>query len=436
MFRFARGSAFIGKNVRFRGARWESTTTGAAAGTGAEQSFVGKVWQTIRSKITVVHMARAVRVGALGIAIYQAGYQAGLITYAQDPHKIEKGMMAGVIAAAGAENYHPVYHPQHIQVKRVGESLIFAAKQMCKEKINTLTAENKTLEHMINENNKDTKTAEAAADARHKNFELREKLNQNKEALELWETAHSRLKGSWHYVVIDVPTVNAFVTAACPRRVFVHSGLITKLNPTDDELALVMGHEISHFLLQHVEKEQSVAVFLKIAQLVLLTFVEPIGFFSLAYDYLLAKIAEFVDASYSRECEEEADTLGIELTARACYDTRKSIRIFEKLDYVTHQHNLTPGGLPQPLSIEAQGSQPTPVIEEGKKNDNAGEVAEDPHTKEHAAWNDSHPSWDDRLDNVRALSEKYNPQKYSTCTSYLKKYIDSLSASKVLSEIF
>eukprot|EP00599_Poterioochromonas_sp_BG-1_P005530 CAMPEP_0173140788 /NCGR_PEP_ID=MMETSP1105-20130129/5103_1 /TAXON_ID=2985 /ORGANISM="Ochromonas sp., Strain BG-1" /LENGTH=435 /DNA_ID=CAMNT_0014053859 /DNA_START=33 /DNA_END=1340 /DNA_ORIENTATION=- len=432
MFRFNRGYSYTVKGSRFHGRRWESTAastaTGTASAAGTEApSFAQRAWKTVRSKLTAVHFARAIRVGFLGIALYQAGYQAGLITYAQDPHKIEKEMMKGVIFAAGGENYHPVYHPHHIQVRRVGENLIFAAKQMCKEKIRRLELENKDLESTIDANNKEKMfaTEKDKSEARHKNFDLREKLYNNKQELEMWQIAHSRLKGSWHYVVIDVPTVNAFVTAACPRRVFVHAGLLEKIHPTDDELALVMGHEISHFLLQHVEKEQSYDVGLKILQLILLTFVEPIGFFAIAYDYLVATIAQYLDAAYSRECEEEADTLGIELAARACYDTKKGTKMFEKL----HNYATLVGGAPDPLYLEGTSNSNEAVVIDQKTSETNKTEEKEEREKEHASWSDSHPSWDDRIENITALSHQYSPENYSTCKSYLKKYIDSITFS-------
>lgn len=383
-------------------------------------SFALRMWTVIRSKLTIVHFARAARVGFLGVALYQAGYQAGLITYAQDPHKIEKEMMKGVVAATGAKSYHPVHHPYHMQVKRVGDRLIFAAKDMCKEKLERLQEENKALDKEILANNQNTKTKEAAADSRHKNFELREKLFQNNEEINQWETALSRLKGSWHYIVIDVPSVNAFVTAACPRNIFVHSGLLQKLDPTDDELALIMGHELSHFLLQHVEKEQTFDVSLKILQLILLTFVEPIGLFSLGYDYMVGKVAQYLDAAYSRECEEEADTLGIELTARACFDINKSIQVFEKLHNELDLNSLPQTALPNPVNLESEA---TPTA--GKTTKVKEKKNEHKHAKKHAAWGDSHPSWDDRIDNITALTEKHHTQKYRTCQSYLRHYMDS-----------
>ena len=37
----------------------------------------------------------------------------------------------------------------------------------------------------------------------------------------------------------------------CPRHVFVHEGLLAELQPTADELAFLISHEISHVVHAH-----------------------------------------------------------------------------------------------------------------------------------------------------------------------------------------
>ena len=392
--------------------------------TNPENPWFGKqIYLFIRSKLTFLHFVRAARIGFLGFAIYQAGYQTGLIHYAQDPHQIEKEMMKGVITATGADSYHPVYHPYHIQVKTVGERIVFAAKDMCKEKIETLIAENEKIHQEIEAYNK--AKSHHNQEGRKHNFPMVEKIAENEAEILVWKTALSRLKGSWHYVVIAVPSINAFVTAACPRRVFVHSVLMEKLKPTDDELALVIGHEISHFLLEHVEKEQSYNVTLKILQLMLLSFIEPVGILSVLYDFLIAGVATYLDASYSRECEEEADELGMELAARACFDTKKSTKIFQRLSAA-----LT--GSPGPdvaLFSEVPEASKDQDLKKIKKDGSNPLQATNPPVKRKANWNDTHPHWDERIENVNNLSDKFNPDKYRTCHSYLRYYMESITTT-------
>ena len=63
----------------------------------------------------------------------------------------------------------------------------------------------------------------------------------------------------WSVVVIDDPeTINAWCMAG--GRMAIYTGLITKLDPTDDELAQVMAHEIAHALANHTAEKMSMQI--------------------------------------------------------------------------------------------------------------------------------------------------------------------------------
>ena len=60
----------------------------------------------------------------------------------------------------------------------------------------------------------------------------------------------------WSVVVIDDPeTINAWCMAG--GRMAIYTGLIKKIDPTDDELAQVMAHEIAHALAKHTAEKMS-----------------------------------------------------------------------------------------------------------------------------------------------------------------------------------
>src|SRR5215831_20091003 len=64
---------------------------------------------------------------------------------------------------------------------------------------------------------------------------------------------------NWQVAVIDDPnTINAWCMAG--GRMAIYTGIIQKLSLTDDEIAQVMGHEISHALAKHVAERMSVAL--------------------------------------------------------------------------------------------------------------------------------------------------------------------------------
>ena len=63
----------------------------------------------------------------------------------------------------------------------------------------------------------------------------------------------------WSVQVIDDPMmINAWCMAG--GRMAVYTGLLQQIQPTDDELAQVMGHEISHALANHTAERMSVAM--------------------------------------------------------------------------------------------------------------------------------------------------------------------------------
>src|SRR5262245_16601579 len=63
----------------------------------------------------------------------------------------------------------------------------------------------------------------------------------------------------WSVEVIDEPeTVNAWCMAG--GRMAVYTGLLQQIDPSDDELAQVMGHEIAHALANHTAERMSVAM--------------------------------------------------------------------------------------------------------------------------------------------------------------------------------
>ena len=63
----------------------------------------------------------------------------------------------------------------------------------------------------------------------------------------------------WSMKIIDDPeTVNAWAMAG--GKMALYTGLVDKVKPTDDELAQVLGHEISHALAKHTAEKMSVAL--------------------------------------------------------------------------------------------------------------------------------------------------------------------------------
>jgi Zn-dependent protease with chaperone function len=123
------------------------------------------------------------------------------------------------------------------------------------------------------------------------------------------------------------------------HRIFITTSLLHQFISTQDELALVLGHEISHLILGHSSAQNSLEASFRTLEILLLSIDPSEGLLSLAFMTFLASLRGAVGASYSRENEREADELGIKLTAMACYDTKEASRVFHKM----HLQNVESG---------------------------------------------------------------------------------------------
>jgi len=110
-------------------------------------------------------------------------------------------------------------------------------------------------------------------------------------------------------------------------RMAIYTGLIQKIDPTDDELAQVMGHEISHALANHTAERMSNAM---LGQgLALGAGIATDSATVMAGAQGAAMIA--LTLPNSRVSETEADRIGIELAAKAGYDPRAASTLWQKM---------------------------------------------------------------------------------------------------------
>jgi len=143
------------------------------------------------------------------------------------------------------------------------------------------------------------------------------------------QTAHFRpdaMNWRWESNVFHSEQVNAFCMAG--GKIGIYSGLIEKLKITDDELAAVMGHEIAHALREHVREQVSAQQAARLPGMVLAIVTGNQG---------LADLGDMVSdvtltLPKSREAEREADVIGVELAARAGYDPRAAISLWQKMN--------------------------------------------------------------------------------------------------------
>jgi predicted Zn-dependent protease len=134
---------------------------------------------------------------------------------------------------------------------------------------------------------------------------------------------------SWRWevqVINDPKTVNAFCMAG--GKMAIYTGMWDQLKATDDELAQVMGHEISHALLDHTRERMSVARSTSLG-VSLLGAVAGVGSATGQAMGTAAQLA--ITLPNSRESEAEADAVGIQLAAHAGYDPNSAVTLWEKM---------------------------------------------------------------------------------------------------------
>lgn len=163
-------------------------------------------------------------------------------------------------------------------------------------------------------------------------------LNQDRALLERVRTITGRLRPQtavfrqdapgwqWEVNVISSNELNAFCMPG--GRIMVYSGLANNLRLTDAELAVVLGHEIAHALREHSREQVSQAV---AAQTTIGIGAALLGLGGGVADLAGAGYQALVESRFSRSHETESDRIGLELTARAGYDPRAGVTLWQKM---------------------------------------------------------------------------------------------------------
>lgn len=130
----------------------------------------------------------------------------------------------------------------------------------------------------------------------------------------------------WEINVIASPEVNAWCMPG--GKIAVYTGLLDKARPTPAELAAVIGHEIAHALREHARERASRAV----TQGLLVDIIgAATGVGGGSIDFARLALEVTLNLPNSREQEDEADRIGVELAARAGYDPRAAVTLWEQM---------------------------------------------------------------------------------------------------------
>ncbi|XP_046353546.2 metalloendopeptidase OMA1, mitochondrial-like [Haliotis rufescens] len=135
----------------------------------------------------------------------------------------------------------------------------------------------------------------------------------------------------WRISVVDSPDVNAFVVPH--GHIFVFMGM-TKIATNEDQMAIVLGHEMAHTLLSHAAENMSVAQLFDVAIIAVMGAIwtiMPNDGIALVTQWFYNRVLDILLClPYSRKLEKEADKVGMQLAARACYDVREGSIVWKK----------------------------------------------------------------------------------------------------------
>ncbi len=143
----------------------------------------------------------------------------------------------------------------------------------------------------------------------------------------------------WEVNVLSSNELNAWCMAG--GKIAFYTGIIDRLQLSDDEIAAIMGHEIAHALREHARERASQAMVTNIGVSVLGA---VLGAGQAGTDLIGMAAKVSFQLPNSREHETEADRMGVELAARGGYDPRAAITLWQKMAKASN------GGPPQWLS--------------------------------------------------------------------------------------
>lgn len=132
----------------------------------------------------------------------------------------------------------------------------------------------------------------------------------------------------WEVNLIGSQQLNAFCMPG--GKIVFYSGIIDKLKLSDDEIAIIMGHEIAHALREHAREQiakTKITYGLAAIASELLANTKYGGLAQLG----LEGGSQLLTRKFSRDDESDADAVGLDLAARAGFDPRAGISLWQKM---------------------------------------------------------------------------------------------------------
>ncbi|MBL8341760.1 MAG: M48 family metallopeptidase [Rubrivivax sp.] len=129
----------------------------------------------------------------------------------------------------------------------------------------------------------------------------------------------------WEVQLLRSNQLNAFCMPG--GKIAFFSGILSRLKLGDDEVAVIMGHEVAHALLEHARERmaKSTGTAVGLRALSALFGLGNVGDLAAQYS------AQLLTLKFGRDDESEADALGLLLSARAGYDPRAGVSLWQKM---------------------------------------------------------------------------------------------------------
>jgi len=244
----------------------------------------------------IAFYVKVARIPFLIVAIYGLGYRQGVTDSVRNPLKLQQGTFETLLKEIGVDSDQDVEivsergvsgfstlewfigraqvkadDPRALKIASIGKEIICSARRYVR----------KNLEDAVE------KAKENYKGRVMKDEVLARKLSEDPE-VEFWIHALERLEGAslegidkWQYVLATTPIPNAFVSEMLPQRLFVTTGLFEQFVHNDDELAMILGHEISHLIQGHLSQKSAFESFLRGLEIIVLMFDPTDGLLSL-----------------------------------------------------------------------------------------------------------------------------------------------------------
>jgi Zn-dependent protease with chaperone function len=151
-------------------------------------------------------------------------------------------------------------------------------------------------------------------------------------------------KWNWEVNLIGSNQINAWCMPG--GKIAFYTGILDQLKLTDDEVAMIMGHEMAHALREHARERMAKS---KATGLGLSVASQLLGLGQLG-DVAANMGTQLLTLKYGRDDETEADLVGLEIAARGGFKPEASVQLWKKM------LSATGGGKGQPSFLSTHPS--------------------------------------------------------------------------------